>query len=199
MSEFKADRTIEIDLDLYVLIESHRASFGETPDGILRRLLGLKPGWQGPASVAAHEDQAPTGYRAIDVDLDLHRLIESRRGSFADTPNDVLRRLLGLAQLDEPEVDMASGGGAWSGKGVSLPAGTQLRMSYNGQTGYAAIRSGAWWVGNKRFFSPSGAASAVARTKQGFTTKLPGWRYWEVKRPSDQEWVPISRLRSHAA
>ena len=194
-----ADHTIEIDLDLYVLIESHRASFGDTPETILRRLLGLGPGRQGPASDAVHADQAPAGYRTIDVDVDLHRVIEARRGSFADTPNDVLRRLLGLVQLDNRVVDMALGGGEWSGKGVSLPAGTQLRMTYNGQTEYAEIRSGAWWIGNKRFFSPSGAAGAVARTKRGSTTKLTGWRYWEVKRPGDQEWIPISRLRNLAA
>jgi hypothetical protein len=194
-----ADHTIEIDLDLYVLIESHRRSFGESPEAILRRLLGLEPGRQGPAAAAGLTVRAPAGYHTIDVDVDLHRLIEARRGSFADTPNDVLRRLLGLAQLDQRDVDMTLGGGEWSGKGVSLPAGTQLRMTYNGQTEYAEIRSGAWWIGNKRFFSPSGAASAVARTKQGSVTKLTGWRYWEVKRPGDHEWMPISRLRSHAA
>lgn len=194
-----ADHTIEIDLDLYVLIESHRASFGDTPEAILRRLLGLEPGRQGPALAAGSADQAQAGYRTIDVDVELHRIIEARRGSFADTPNDVLRRLLGLAQLDVREVDTALGGGEWSGKGVSLPAGTQLRMTYNGQTEYAEIRSGAWWIGNQRFFSPSGAASAVARTKRGSTTKLTGWRYWEVKRPGDSEWTPISRLRNLAA
>ena len=194
-----ADHTVEIDLDLHVLIESHRGSFGDTPGVILRRLLGLAPVRQAPASAAVQENQASAGYRTIDLDVELHRLIEARRGSFADTPNDVLRRLLGLEQVDERELDMIFGSGEWSGKGVSLPAGSQLRMTYNGQTEYAEIRSGAWWVGNKRYFSPSGAASAVARTKRGSTTKLTGWRYWEVKRPGEEEWIPISKLRGGPA
>ena len=36
------------------------------------------------------------------------------------------------------------------------------------------------------------------RTKDGQTTSLNGWNYWEAKLPSSAEWVPIKSLRSHS-
>lgn len=144
------------------------------------------------------------GFRTIEIDLDLHRLIESKRMSLSDTPNDVLRRLLGLEggpQEAVPEAppeamaEPAADPGAWSDRGVVLPAGTQLRMSYNNQTDFGEIRDGAWWVNNTRYDNPSGAASAVALTRSGTPAKLDGWRYWHVRRPGDRQWLPLAGLR----
>jgi hypothetical protein len=39
----KKTKTIEIDLEIYRIIETNRSSFGETETDILRRLLGLPP------------------------------------------------------------------------------------------------------------------------------------------------------------
>ena len=39
--------------------------------------------------------------RKIDVDFDVHQLIELERRHFGESPNDVLRRLLGLRDLSE--------------------------------------------------------------------------------------------------
>ena len=40
--------------------------------------------------------------RKIDVDFDVHQLIELERRNFGESPNDVLRRLLGLRSPNEP-------------------------------------------------------------------------------------------------
>ncbi len=140
--------------------------------------------------------------RSIEIDLEVHNLIESNRMSSSDTPNDVLRRLLGLggqaaegAEGAEPKVDAAVEAGAWSDRGVVLPSGTQLRMSYNDQTDFGEIREGAWWVHNTRYDNPSGAAGAVALTRTGAPAKLDGWRYWQVKMPGDTGWTPLMKLR----
>ena len=79
--------------------------------------------------------------RPIDIDIDVNRYIEQRRTSFGQTPNDILRQLFGLhtdpnfgtgksRSGDEPQPVT----GDWNWKGVPLPAGTELRMTYNGPT-----------------------------------------------------------------
>lgn len=142
-------------------------------------------------------------HRAIEIDFDVHKRIEAERGSFAESANDVLRRLLGIgcsAALVEDPVSEAPPqtdgfGRAWNGKGVTLPGGTQLRMDYRGQVVIGVVRDGKWLIEGQEFSSPSGAAGEMCRTKSGKKTSLDGWRYWEAKRPGDDSWTAISTMR----
>lgn len=141
-------------------------------------------------------------YRTIDIDIDVHKCIEAERLSFTDTPNEILRRKFGIVDTtrkarhsETPE----SLGRSWSGKGVMLPHGTEIRMEYNGKRHFGRIDDGEWFVEDKRFTSPSAAAGGTALTRAGKHTKLDGWLYWEFKRPGDQDWAPISSLRQQAA
>lgn len=138
--------------------------------------------------------------RTIEIDLDIHKLIESERRSFTEAPNTVLRRLLDLGEPSESP--QAANGhadqGGWSGKGIRLPAGTEVRMEYRGREHRGAIQDSAWVVDGKTFKSPSAAASGVARTKEGTNPSLDGWKYWQVKRPSDADWIALQTLREHA-
>lgn len=137
--------------------------------------------------------------RAIEIDFDVNKLIELERQSFAETPNDVLRRLLKLPdRKNQPGKQSTPQGRPWSGMGVVLTTGTDLRMKYNGTLHLGRIENGTWVVENKEFSSPSAAASGVARTKSGRATTLDGWEYWEVKRPSDLHWMPIKTLRDQS-
>lgn len=129
--------------------------------------------------------------RSIDIDFDIHKLIEAERSSFEETPNDVLRRLLNLQTSATQPPRLVQAGKSWHGYGVTLPHSTKLRMSYNGNDYSGQIDDGQWIVEGKRFSSPSGAASGVARTKKGTLTRLDGWQYWEVQMPESAQWMRL--------
>lgn len=138
-------------------------------------------------------------YRTIEVDFDVHKCIESERRGFDDTPNDALRRLLNLGDVvmplqHRPSVAPQQRPG-WSDKGVTLPHGTSVRMDYNNRTYEGKVIDGLWVIDDKYFDSPSGAASGVALTKKGKTTRLDGWAYWKAKLPGEDKWIYISSLR----
>jgi len=136
-------------------------------------------------------------FRSIDIDFDVHKRIELARESFAETPNAVLRRLLGLDA--SRAVEQAVGAVAmrsWSGKGVQLPHSTRLRMDYNGRTHEGEIVNGSWLVEGKKYSSPSAAAGGVARTKDGKRTNLDGWVYWWALLPGKETWVKLSEMRN---
>lgn len=124
-------------------------------------------------------------------------LIETERKSFAEAPNTVLRRLLNLKSA--PQVQHAVNGtadrGAWTGKGVKLPSGTEVRMEYRGKEHRGVIQDSDWVVDGKRFKSPSAAAGGVALTKDGSNPSLDGWKYWQIKRPGESDWVALGTLR----
>lgn len=134
--------------------------------------------------------------RSIEIDIEVHKVIEAERLSFDEAPNDVIRRLLGFGSL--PPAPRTTGK-AWSGYGVVLPHGTALRMAYNGQTHLGEIRDGCWLVEGDRYTSPSGAASGVAKTKKGGRANLDGWKYWNAKLPGHEDWVSMWALyeKSH--
>ncbi|MDR3463884.1 MAG: hypothetical protein P4L76_16370 [Beijerinckiaceae bacterium] len=134
--------------------------------------------------------------RTIEIDFDIHKIIETERSGFHETPNEVLRRLLKLPKIPAPAVSQmtAPKGRSWSDGGVMLEHGTKLRMSYNGQTHEGEIRDGKWVVEGKTFRSPSGAASGTALTKQGKKTQLDGWKYWEVKPLGTDKWATLDSL-----
>jgi hypothetical protein len=136
--------------------------------------------------------------RPIEVDVEVFRFLESRRASFSQTHNDILRELAGLKSVSSSAPYATSTSpdqGAWSWKGVTLPNGTKLRMSYNGQRHTGEITQGAWHVGGAIYRTPSAAAGGVARSKRGAPVSLDGWGYWEVKKPDSDRWIPIDRLR----
>ena len=137
-------------------------------------------------------------HRQIDIEVEVNRWIESKRVSFDQTHNDILRAAAGLPPLPPRSgtartLSNGGAGGAWSAKGATLPAGTKLRMSYNGNTFSGAIESGTWLVNGARYVSPSAAASALAGVS------LNGWIYWEAQIPGTDRWQPISKFRTEIA
>lgn len=134
--------------------------------------------------------------RPIEIDVDVYRFLESRRTSFTQSHNDILRAVAGLKST-APASPNSNGNdhGGWSWKGVALPNGTKLRMSYNGQTHSGEVVQGAWHVGGAIYRTPSAAAGGVARSKKGTPVSLDGWGYWEIKKPDSDRWIPIEKLR----
>ena len=133
--------------------------------------------------------------RSIEIDFEVHKKIEAERASFSETSNTVLRRLLRLSGPEPILPVLETAGRSWSGKGVTLPHGSQLRMEYNGRVYVGEIRDGVWCVEGQEFKSPSAAAGSVAVTKSGKHTSLDGWIYWQVKRSGDTRWIGIKDLR----
>lgn len=126
----------------------------------------------------------------VEIDFEVYKELTARRATEATTYNDVIRDLLGLDA--EPEVADAQvpGAGGLEMKGVFLPNGTQLRVTYKGQTYTAEIKDGAW-IGSDgvRRNTPSDAACAITQTN------VNGWRFWHVKRPNDKGWKVLNSLR----
>jgi hypothetical protein len=140
--------------------------------------------------------------RTIEIDFDVHKLIESERTSFDEPENMALRRLLKLrAPLGSKggHGPASMGNGGWSGKGVRLPSGTELQMEYRGKEHRGMIENSDWISAGKRFKSPSAAAGGIAETKNGTRPSLDGWKYWQVKRPGDADWVGLNVLRRRVA
>lgn len=135
--------------------------------------------------------------RLIEIDFEVHKRIELSRASFSDTPNAVLRRLLGIDGGASPATsDTGEHCRAWSGKGVSLQHGTLIEMEYNGRTHRGRILNGSWNVEGQNFSSPSSAASGVATTKSGNRTSLDGWLYWRFQAPGSDRWQRLTDARS---
>ena len=133
-------------------------------------------------------------FHTIEIDFDVHKAIADRQ-NFTESPNDVLRRLLRIEGCPPERDGQSRDGRSWWYKGVELPHGTKLRMKYGPCEYTGVIHNGHWLVEGREYGSPSGAAGGVAVTKKGQKTQLDGWIYWEVKRPFDQSWIVINRLR----
>lgn len=140
--------------------------------------------------------------RPIDIDIEVHRHIELHRTSFGQTPNDILRELFGLsasaasvAGRTEESAGPPPVTGDWSWKGVTLPAGTELRMTYNGRTHTGLVSGGAWQIAGATYTSPSSAADALARSRDGKRVSLNGWTLWKARKPNTRAWIRLDDLR----
>lgn len=152
-------------------------------------------------------------FRQIEIDFDIHKLIELERRGFDEPPNSALRRLLKLPdknQIEAPAVasvkvpDNAFNDGSgrpFTEDGVSIPHGSLARMEYlrGSQVYEGQFLDGKLVVNGVAYSSLSGAADALAVTKSGDKTSLNGWRYWEAKRPGETVWEKLWDLREAVA
>jgi len=132
--------------------------------------------------------------RTIEIDFDIHKLIEAEKKGFSESDNIALRRLLKLSVQATASVSAAAGR-EWRDEGVTLPHGTEVRMTYNKRLHSGIIDDGQWLFEGVRYSSPSAAAGGTALTKKGAKTNLDGWKYWEAKLPGSSKWQPISKMR----
>lgn len=128
----------------------------------------------------------------IEIDFDVWKALTFLRESEDTTFSDVLRQVLklnGVAAVTGVPLPAEALTGA-TFKGVFLPDGTLLRVTYKGQMYAAEIKNGRWidHEGVRRN-SPSEAAGAISNTQ------VNGWRFWEVKRPRDGRWRRLDMLK----
>jgi hypothetical protein len=149
--------------------------------------------------------EASVNLQRIEIDWDIHKMIEGERRGFDEPPHLALRRLLGLqVPYDEIPVTaprtIGSDGLSWIEDGVEVPHGSLARMKYNyGRQIYeGTFLNGRLVVNEKKFDSLSAAANFLAVTKEGGKTQLNGWNYWEVQIPGETKWTKLRSLRSRA-
>lgn len=135
--------------------------------------------------------------RSIKVDLEVYKKIVSEMVDTDKDENDTLRRILGVTFCSGAEAAV-NGNNGWSGHGVHLPEGTELRLTHLGHEYTAQIQKGAFLVGGKLYYSPSAAAEAVARTRTGAKPSLDGWKYWEAQLAGETVWKRLDDLRAQA-
>lgn len=139
--------------------------------------------------------------KSIEIDFDIHKLIEAERRGFDEPEHVALRRLLGLPEAEAPvEPSVAVEGRPFVQDGVSIPHRSLARMEYlrGSQVYEGQFLDGYLVVEGKKFSSLSSAAAAVAVTKDGTTPSLNGWLYWQAKFPGQNEWRALSDLRNAA-
>jgi hypothetical protein len=127
--------------------------------------------------------------QTIEIDFDVFKEITVRRKDEGITPNDVLREVFGLEPKQGPMMGKAQSGKPWVAKGVLFPHGTEFRGFHNGQICLARVNDGFLVFNDKKFSSPSGAASEA----RGYPED--GWRFWECKFLGKQNWQKINALR----
>lgn len=137
----------------------------------------------------------------IEIDFDIYKMIEGERRSFSEKPYHALRRLLGLPEVDiEPSATAQPDGRPWHDEGVMIPHGSRARMEYGRGTQVyeGEFLDGYLVVQGVKYSTLSSAASALAKTKDGGTTSLNGWNYWEVQKPGSDRWDLMEHLRKRA-
>lgn len=139
----------------------------------------------------------------IEIDWDIHKLIENERRGFNEPPYLALRRLLKLpppAPVPAAPADLSpeEGGSSWSEDGVTVPHGSAARMEYlrGSQVYEGQFLNGRLVVNGVSFDTLSAAASALAVTKEGSRTNLNGWQYWKAKFPGEEHWRSLGDMRS---
>jgi len=142
---------------------------------------------------------------AIHVGLAVYKALTARLEEGL-THDDVLRDLLALDSVVEPEPDDPLGLSAFSdqfqqvlhsqstkggffSRGLWLPNDTRLRARYKQRQYQAAIRDNVWIdESGHQHTSPSAAATAITGTN------VNGLRFWEALRPLDSAWRRLDTL-----
>jgi hypothetical protein len=138
--------------------------------------------------------------KTIEIDFDIHKMIEAERKGFGEPEYIALRRLLKLPKpsTDVPQADeIKSDGIPFQEDGVEILHGSDARMLYmrGTQLYEGKFLDGKLVVDGVAYPTLSAAASDLARTKEGKKTSLNGWLYWEVRAAGKSRWEKMSDLR----
>ena len=135
-------------------------------------------------------------FKTIEIDFDIHKMIEAERQGFNEPEFQALRRLLGLPEKAQDKA-AASLGRPFVQDGVTVPHGALARMKYlrGSQVYEGQFLDGHLVVNGRSFTSLSAAAGALAVTKDGAQPSLNGWNYWEAKFPGERNWKKLKDLR----
>ena len=139
-------------------------------------------------------------FATIEIDFDIHKLIETERRGFEEPPYVALRRLLELPEpekLEDKQAPPPEHGRPWRLGRVEVPHGSLARMEYDrgNQVFEGQFLDGKLVVNGRAFPSLSSAARALATTRNGQQPNLNGWNYWQAKFPGETEWRSLAEMR----
>lgn len=142
-------------------------------------------------------------FATIEIDFDVHKLIETERRGFEEPPYIALRRLLKLPEpekLGDKQASPPEHGRPWRFGRVEVPHGSFARMEYDrgSQVYEGQFLDGKLVVNGLAFPSLSSAARALAKTRDGLQPILNGWNYWQAKFPGETQWRSLADLRRNA-
>lgn len=126
----------------------------------------------------------------IEVDFDVYKALVARRPTEDVTENDVLRQLLHLPRQSPSAARDLPAPDDWVTKGVRVPAGTEFRATYKGQSYLGRVEEGALVLNGHRFDSPSAAAMSITRSP------VNGWNFWQCRLPGQGTWGLLRELRA---
>jgi predicted CopG family antitoxin len=152
----------------------------------------------------------------IDVTFEVWKRIVALTTGENDAFNDVITRLLDFRDFHDansetkiakqanvkpetilqPQIStdrVEFGPNDWVTKNVCFPEGTDFRGEHEGAYHFAKVQRGALYYDGQRFESASRAAIQVRKYSEN------GWRFWQCKRPTDKDWIPINALRRRDA
>jgi hypothetical protein len=124
----------------------------------------------------------------IEIDFQLYRELTYLRQSEEESYADVIRKLLKLPPSPKTAATNPLAK-PWISEGVTFPSGTQFRGTRKGKTYTAEVDDGQLIAGGNPCAGLSPAVKAVTGKGEN------GWRFWEVKRPADPDFIPVDQLR----
>lgn len=138
--------------------------------------------------------------RQIEIDWEIHQMIEAERKGFDEPDYIALRRLLKLPEVQPDETPDVEAGIPWMEDGVVIPHGSEAQMIYlRGQQVYnGRFLNGLLVVQGGSYRTLSEAASSLATTKDGKKTSLNGWTYWTVRLPGKKSFQSLGVMRQQA-
>jgi hypothetical protein len=170
-------KQIEIDIAVYRAIEFARIDFEETPNTILRRLLGIDKPEVSPQSPKLSTSLMPkkSVLEEPENGFELSDEISTYQSS-------VMRNRIQASEIQTPR--------DWIYGGARLPEGTKLQKWSRGQKHEAIIHNGSIFINGQYHQSPSAAAMAV-----NGGTSVNGWLFWEYFDESTSRWEKLIQLR----
>ena len=141
--------------------------------------------------------------RTIEVDFEVHQLIEANRRGFDDPANAVLRRLLRIDGKDinhsptetTPETASKYPDGSWTKRGVHLDSGAELKVSYAEVEAYGRVDGGRLMFDGKGYDAPSPAVMEVVAVRRGKSVSINGWKHLYVRESMHGSWFSLDQLR----
>ncbi|MFZ3059595.1 MAG: DUF2924 domain-containing protein [Candidatus Methanoperedens sp.] len=143
----------------------------------------------------------------IDIDNEVWKELQKKAIPFEDTPNSVLRKLLGLEDTNKknstmkPDTEISnisepfklptliSTAQVEPPNIIGLLEGKRLWKKFKGKDCFADVKNGKFIIDGKAFDSPSSAAMHITGTF------VNGWMFWKYNDSNSNRWLPIDKLR----